>query len=90
MLGDLFPGALRDRVRLLRLIGYQVTIKELTGKIQPGYIGVLSYYRGGILEFREYLKLQVELVEKTTIVFQRTGGLVPLSSGIDPCSIYLP
>lgn len=64
-----FPKALSDRIRLYSMIGYQVSIKILSEEIPEGCIGILSCLNEGILEYRQYLMLQVEYVEKKTIVF---------------------
>ena len=66
-----FPEALSDRIELYSMIGYSVLIKEQSEEIPEGYIGILSCWNGEILEYRQYLKLQVEYVEKKIIVFQR-------------------
>jgi len=66
------PESLTNRVTLLRMIGYQVQVGQLTGHTDSEVVGILSCYRGEKLEFQEELRIRSELIEKKTVVFRRT------------------
>lgn len=63
--------ALSDHKALLRAIGYQLQETEWQSRMPPEYIGILSCYHGEILEYREYLKIQVIHYERKHLVSQR-------------------
>ena len=65
--------ALNDHITLLQVIGYQVQEEEWQSEMPPEYIGILSCYREGKLEYQRYLKLQVEHYTKMCLVSQKIG-----------------
>jgi hypothetical protein len=71
---------LTDHITLMRMLEYQVRLIEPKEQIPDGYIGRLSCWNGEKLEYQRYLKIQVEHVEKKTLV----------SVGIDPSTASPP
>lgn len=72
------PQELSDHIELHLKTGFQVKVTPLKTKISDEYIGILNYWNGEILESRQYLLLQVECVEKKTIVFRKIDSSIPL------------
>lgn len=56
-------------IKLSQLLEFQVQIEPLTEQIPIEYIGVMHCMSEGRLQYRKYLQIQVEYVEKTNIAF---------------------
>ena len=70
----------RSHIQLYQLLGYQVKEALLNREIPDEYIGVVSCWHGKILVSQEYLKIQVEYVEKKSLV----GLKIPPSTEAEP------
>lgn len=81
---EYLPQVVKDRVLLHRYLGYRVQIKPAQAEIPDGYICRVSCWNAGQLEYQEYLKTQVECVEKTRIVVERISPPIPTLLSIDP------
>jgi hypothetical protein len=67
--------AVNVHVQLLQLRGFQVKIEPLTIEIPNEYIGIEEHWKktllGEKLKSRKYLQIQVEHIERKTIVSQK-------------------
>ncbi|MDR2436898.1 MAG: hypothetical protein LBD17_02330 [Endomicrobium sp.] len=62
---------LRGQIKLRRLEGYHTQEIPMKAKMPPGCVGIVSCWHEGKLEYRRYLKLRVEHVEKSSLVYGR-------------------
>lgn len=84
---DIVREDVKSHTKLLRLIGYQVTVSELTEQTESEYAVRINYYREGKLEFQNCWRLLTEYIEKKRIVSQRTFQSFQESQVADHCSI---
>jgi hypothetical protein len=71
ILKECLPVSLTNSISLFRLLGWQVQVQELPSQIECEGIGYHLHFEGKQLIMQERLQLQVEYVEKKTVLFER-------------------
>lgn len=70
---DSVRSALNDHIEVYSWLAHRVSIIRSKEEMPSGCIGVLNFLRGGKLEYRLNLRIQVEYVAKTTIFSEKIG-----------------
>ena len=74
------PDSLKDHIELFQLLEKRVEVRELQAEIPAEYIGVrILPYCAGQPGWLEYLQLQTEVVERTTLSFHSLDSSVQIA-----------
>ncbi len=80
---ELSQKPLSDEIKLLRLLQYQLQIKELQQDIPAGYIGRATFLEAGQLKSQELYRIQSKLVVEKSLLRHR----IPLSTAPEQCLV---
>lgn len=66
----------RNQIQQWTMLGWKVAVTEAELHIPDGYIGLHLHFDEGQLKYQEYLRIEVECVERKILVFQRISQQV--------------